>query len=107
MLAINQIALLPDSFSPLQSLTSLALQRNQLRALPPSICECKNLVSLLVSHNLLKSLPEEFGKLEKLTSLHVDNNQFFKGFPSSMANCVSLKVSAHFTELLCFLSDFY
>lgn len=98
-LAMNQIALLPDGFSFVSSLVSLSLQRNLLRELPPSICDCTNLESLTVSQNLLKTLPAQLGKLEMLSALAVDNNQFFKSFPASMANCSALKVGL----LSCFM----
>ncbi|KAH3764342.1 Leucine-rich repeat protein SHOC-2 [Pelomyxa schiedti] len=71
----NNIAVLPDEISNLQSLTLLNLSDNVLTSIPNALCNITELQTLKLSGNRIETLPDNISKLTKLTQLSVASNR--------------------------------
>jgi Leucine-rich repeat (LRR) protein len=85
-----KISMLPCSFSSLENLKELHLERNNFTIFPNIICSLKNLNKLIMDNNELFELPEAFSKLKNLVVLSLSHNNF-KIFPLVLCKLIKLR----------------
>lgn len=85
-----RLAWLPNSFSQLQKLTSLDLQRNRFTAIPDCVFELKSLTILLLQKNRITTISPKIGQCTQLVSLNLSYNRL-QHLPIEMKECRSLQ----------------
>ena len=89
-LNVNNINKIPSSISQLKLLKEFSLWKNDLTSLPESLCELYNLELLNLRLNNLEFLPSALGKLENLKILNLHDNRL-NNIPYSIASLSKLE----------------